>query len=118
MLGVHDEDTTMLSDLLPAIRRFTYLYDFGDSWEHIIKVGKIGYVDGGPYVECTSGRGMTLPEDCGGPHGYKRLRAIIKDPSHAEYDEWKVWAEYDFDNGFDLDSTNEELRELEFEDQA
>ncbi len=46
--GMHNEDTSALSDLLHTVRSFTYLYDFGDAWEHSITVGEVGYVDGPP----------------------------------------------------------------------
>jgi len=46
--GMHNEDTSALSDLFPTVRSFTYFYDFGDAWEHSITVGEVGYVDGPP----------------------------------------------------------------------
>lgn len=113
--GMHDEETTMLSDLLPTVRSFTYLYDFGDSWEHVVKVGNMGYIDGNlPLVVCSGGQGSTPPEDCGGEYGFAELLAILKDPSHERYEEVKHWAGYDFAGGFDKDSINKELAELKF----
>lgn len=111
---MHDEDTTTLSDVLPNVRRFTYLYDFGDGWEHVVTVGKIEFVDGPPCAICTGGRGMTPPEDCGGSYGYAQMRKILKDPTHEEYEEYSMWARYDFDGGFDLERTNEELNKIVF----
>lgn len=35
------EDRVTLASALGALKTFTYLYDFGDSWEHKIKVVKI-----------------------------------------------------------------------------
>lgn len=110
--GMHDEDTTTLSDVLPNVRRFTYLYDFGDGWEHVVTVGAIESVDGPPRAICTKGRGMTLPEDCGGAYGYAQLRKVLKDPTHEEYEEHSMWAGYDFDGGFDLERVNEHLGEI------
>lgn len=111
---MHDEDTTALCDVLPSIRRFTYLYDFGDGWEHVITVGEVGYVDGPPRATCTKGRGMTPPEDCGGSHGYAQMRKILKDPTHEEYKEHSMWAKYDFDGGFDLTRVNKDLAKIVF----
>ena len=111
---MHDEDTTALSDLLLNIRRFTYLYDFGDGWEHVITVGEVGYAEGPPHAECTGGRGMRPPEDCGGAYGYAQMRKILKDPTHEEYEEHAMWAKYDFDGGFDLDRTNKDLSNIVF----
>ncbi|MDY0287947.1 MAG: plasmid pRiA4b ORF-3 family protein [Sphaerochaeta sp.] len=112
--SLYDEETTPLSDFLPNVRRFSYFYDFGDAWEHIITVGELEYADGPPRAICTGGRGMTPPEDCGGAYGYAQLRKILKDPSHEEYEEHSIWAEYDFDGGFDLESVNEDLSEIVF----
>lgn len=109
-----DEDTTMLSDFIPNEKRIEYLYDFGDSWQHIIKVGKIKNVKGGPFVECTGGDGSTPPEDCGGMFAYDDLCAVLSDPSHEDYDELFEWAGDDFDVGFDQDLINDELKELQF----
>lgn len=109
-----NEDTTMLSDFIPGVRRIDYLYDFGDSWQHIIKVGKIKNVKGGPFVECTGGEGSTPPEDCGGMYGYDDLCAVLSDPSHEEYEELLEWAGDDFDAGFDQKAINEELSQLMF----
>ena len=38
---VEDEQAVLLSDIIPGDQfKFTYLYDFGDSWEHDILVEK------------------------------------------------------------------------------
>ena len=109
-----DEEETMLSDFIPSERSFRYLYDLGDLWEHVIRVGKVTTVKGGPFVECTGGKGSTPPEDCGGAVGYENLCEILGDPTHEEYDEMLDWAGDDFDAGFDKAFINEELQELQF----
>jgi len=111
---VLDEDETMLSDFIPSEQSFRYLYDFGDLWEHVIKVGKVTTVRGGPFVECTGGEGSTPPEDCGGIVGYENLCEILSDPKQEEYDEMLDWAGDDFDAGFDKTFINEELKGLQF----
>ena len=36
---LHDERRVRLKPFIEAgVRRFTYQYDFGDSWDHVIKV--------------------------------------------------------------------------------
>ena len=52
-------------------RRFAYLYDMGDYWEHEVRVEQ--FLDRDPkktYPVCTGGSGACPPEDCGGPPGY------------------------------------------------
>ncbi len=111
---VLDEHATMLSDYLPAERKFEYLYDFGDDWEHIIKVGEVKNFTGGPFVRCTGGEGSTPPEDCGGMYGYDDLCEVLGDPTHERYEELLDWAGDDFDAGFDQEFINEQLDSLQF----
>ncbi len=111
---VLDENFTVLSEYIPGERRFGYLYDFGDSWEHVIKVGPVKQFEGGPFVICTGGEGSTPPEDCGGMHGYDDLCEVLQDPKHERYDELFEWAGDDFDVGFDQEFINEELGALQF----
>jgi hypothetical protein len=77
-LGDTDETGVVLS-ALPA--SFTYLYDFGDSWEHEVQV--LG--PGGDRVGCLYAEGACPPEDCGGTPGYEQLCAAIADPTHPEH---------------------------------
>lgn len=51
--------------------RFTYVYDFGDWWEHEIRVEPATPADArGLVPRCTGGNSACPPEDCGGPAGY------------------------------------------------
>lgn len=109
-----DEEEVKLSDFIPRLKRIQYRYDLGDSWDHVIKVGKIIPADGVPYALCTGGVGSTPPEDCGGAPGYANLCEILSDPDDEEYEEMLEWAGDDFARGFDQDAINKELGELQF----
>ena len=51
-----------------------YLYDFGDSWEHAIKLEKILQAETGEkYPVCIGGKRACPPEDCGGIPGYEEI---------------------------------------------
>ena len=52
-----------------ASKQFSYVYDFGDDWDHKIKVVKV--VDGYPldHPECLDGENACPPEDVGGAPG-------------------------------------------------
>jgi hypothetical protein len=64
----------------------SYTYDFGDSWEHGLKLEEILPRDIAlTYPACTAGKRACPPEDCGGPAGYYSLLDILADPTHAEY---------------------------------
>lgn len=52
---------------------FSYVYDFGDDWQHELVVEKeLDPVPGEQYPFCSAGEGACPPEDCGGVPGYLR----------------------------------------------
>jgi hypothetical protein len=66
---VFDEGgVTLASTLGTRIKRFAYVYDFGDDWEHEIVVEKViaGNAGSEPPL-CLAGRRQRPPEDCFGP---------------------------------------------------
>ena len=87
-----------------------YLYDFGDSWEHLIEVEDI--IEGELIVPiCLAGKNAGPREDSGGIHHYQHLVKIIKNPSHPDYEEFKTWLPENFDATlFDILSLNKELK--------
>ena len=55
--------------------RFLYEYDFGDLWQHEIRVEKKLPLDPKKtYPVCIGGARSTPPEDCGGPWAFMELR--------------------------------------------
>ncbi len=75
-----------------------YVYDFGDDWEHIVKLEKILPRDEhGFYPICIAGKRACPPEDCGGVPGYEELLEILKNPGHNEYRETLQWLGGEFD---------------------
>ncbi|MBA2432718.1 MAG: plasmid pRiA4b ORF-3 family protein [Chthoniobacterales bacterium] len=106
---VADEDRVTLGRLTRSgIARFTYIYDFGDDWEHAIFIEKrVPAVEGQAYPVCIAGKRNCPPEDCGGVGGYDELLAILADPSHPEHAERTDWIDEEFDpNEFDLELAN------------
>src|SRR5215813_7697583 len=90
---VIDERRVRLNTLVEAgARRFTYLYDFGDGWEHNIKVEDlIPPPPNGKRIQCTAGENACPPEDVGGPHAYIDFLATIRDPTHSEHHTMLEW---------------------------
>jgi hypothetical protein len=81
-----------------GVKPLNYLYNFGDSWEHTIKVERI--FDGVPGVEVPfllEASGRCPPEDIGGPWGYMEFLEAIADPNHERHDELTEWYGADFD---------------------
>jgi hypothetical protein len=79
-------------------KKLVYLYDFGDSWEHTIKIERI--IDPEPgvlYPRLIEVRGRCPPEDCGGPFGYAELLDAITDPKRERHAELIEWIGGDFD---------------------
>lgn len=75
-----------------------YIYDFGDNWEHTIKLEKILPRDEKvEYPICLEGERACPPEDCGGVWGYVDLLETISDPDNEEYEDTIEWLGDDFD---------------------
>jgi hypothetical protein len=89
----------------------TYLYDFGDSWEHVIEVEKLLPREAGvKYPICTDGARGCPPEDSGGIWGYEEMLHTLRDPKHPEHDDVCEWFGDDFDpQAFDLAKVNKRL---------
>lgn len=55
--------------------RFLYTYDFGDNWEHEVRVEKVLPSNSKQkYPSCLGGARACPPEDCGGPAGFLALQ--------------------------------------------
>jgi hypothetical protein len=75
-----------------------YLYDFGDGWEHTIKIERL--LDPAPgiiYPRLIDASGCCPPEDSGGPWGHAELVEAIKDPKHERHAELTEWIGGAFD---------------------
>ncbi len=94
---VNEKRLTLDKILKAGVKRFTYTYDFGDDWEHVILIeGTVTRAAGQRYPACIAGKRACPPEDSGGIYGYARLIEIMADPSHPEHDEMSEWLGEDF----------------------
>ena len=76
-----------------------YEYDFGDSWEHEIKLEKIlPAISDLKYPICVGGERACPPEDCGGIPGYENFLEIINDPKHEEHENMLEWVGGEFNS--------------------
>lgn len=96
-----------------AGRQFMYTYDFGDNWDHEIKVEKIlDAKSGEKYPLCVAGACACPPEDVGGVGGYEDFLKIMKNPKHEEYKEMIEWIGVKFNpENFSLKKVNRELKQ-------
>ena len=94
--------------------KFTYDYDFGDNWEHVLTVEQMLPPDEGVrYPTCLEGARACPPEDVGGISGYKNFLDAVKNPDHPEHDEYLEWIGGEFNpEAFDVEVVNEQLRSL------
>jgi len=98
-MDIIDERDIVLKDLLKyEIEQFIFEYDFGDGWEHVVKIEKV--VEFEPKVKypiCIDGKRRCPPEDCGGSHGYEEFLEAIRDPKHFEHESMLEWIGGEFD---------------------
>ncbi len=82
-----DATRVKLSTHFGRKRSCLYVYDFGDGWEHHVKLKRT--VESGAWRELLAGARAGPPEDCGGPPGYDDCVAVAtgtrNDPDRAEW---------------------------------
>jgi hypothetical protein len=93
---------TLQALLRPRTTKLSYIYDFGDCWEHLLTLTKPRAADpGSAYPRYLAGEQAAPPEDCGGIAGFYAQLEILADPEHPEHHDVKDWFG-DFDpNAFD-----------------
>lgn len=75
-----------------------YIYDFGDNWEHVIRLeDMLLRKENVEYPLCIEGESACPPEDCGGAPGYEQLLQTLNDPESDEYEDTIEWLGGDFD---------------------
>jgi hypothetical protein len=75
-----------------------YLYDFGDDWQHVIKLERwFENTDTADMPFLLEASGRCPPEDVGGPGGYAAFLTAIADASHPGHADALQWAPTGFD---------------------
>jgi hypothetical protein len=111
-----DAGKARLADILEdvGVKTLRYFYDFGDGWEHTVKIERlIDPEPGALYPRLIAASGRCPPEDVGGPWGYAELLEAIHDPKHERHAEFKDWIPDNFDpNNPDTDALAAEVAML------
>ena len=65
---------------------FRYVYDFGDDWDHDLRVMSLDFKpkEPGRRYGCLAGARACPPEDCGGVWGYCRILRLLGKPVEPE----------------------------------
>ena len=98
--GPLDASKARLIDVIEdvGVRSLKYLYDFGDCWEHTVRVERVtDPIPGIAYPRLVEAVGRCPPEDVGGSAGYEEFLAAIADPSHERHAEFVEWLGGQFD---------------------
>lgn len=95
-------------------KSFRYLYDFGDGWEHSIRIERIEpALADVVYPRLLAASGRCPPEDVGGPWGYREFLEALADPTHERHGEMVEWWGPTFDPAeVDIDAIGAELIKL------
>lgn len=109
-----DESAVAVSSLLTTEgQALKYEYDFGDSWEHEVKLERIlpGGDESEPLPRCIKAERQCPPEDVGGLPGFYDFLEAMEDAAHPEHvavREWRggEWFEPEY---VDLNQINEDL---------
>jgi len=131
-LGCHDARQIKLGQLHFRINeRFLYEYDFGDLWQHQVRIEKRLEIEASrSYPVCLGGRWAGPPEDCGGPQEFLERRAAapwrvrellgdliedikVGDTESLDYriEELQPWQEWLMLHRFDRRRVNRRLRQ-------
>lgn len=110
-----DSTRTRISGIVPRTGRrfrFTFKYDFGDSWNHEILFEGCPKVEPGTrYALCLEGERACPPEDVGGLWGYEEFLQALIDPKHERHDHFLEWAGPFHPEAFDIAQATQRMRQ-------
>ncbi len=110
--GGEFSNESRLCDVCGVGDTLTYVYDFGDDWQHLVSVEKAMTRPTGTYPRVIEGNRACPPEDCGGSWGYEEMLAVLAGPRNARRRELVEWVGRSFDpNAFDLEEAQVRLDE-------
>ena len=95
--GYLDERLHRLEMVISDEEAFSYVYDFGDNWRHLVTVEAHEDVPTSELeTRCIAGERACPPEDCGGAYDYQDFLGVLANPKHPDHADIAVWA-----NGFE-----------------
>ena len=99
--GIPEEQVRLDEVLVDVGDKLFYNYDFGDDWQHVIKLEAVSTrPDPAPRAVCTDGRRDGPAEDCGGVYAYQLITEAT-DPANPDHTD--AVAEFERVFGGDID---------------
>lgn len=93
--GPMDAKKLTLEKLLnqTGTRTIQYVYDFGDDWDHNIRIERVNEaMPGMTYPRLLKAAGACPPEDVGGAWGYEEFLEALADPDHEQHEDMVRWS--------------------------
>ncbi|MBK8458820.1 MAG: plasmid pRiA4b ORF-3 family protein [Micropruina sp.] len=117
--GIPEADVRLDQVLHNPGDQLFYTYDFGDNWQHTLRLETIQpWVDHDPVAVCLDGRRACPPEDVGGIPGYHDMLATLAGhptPDTEDHPDWadqlRAWLPPGYDpDVFTADQVNQQLQ--------
>ncbi|MDF2925003.1 MAG: Plasmid pRiA4b ORF-3-like protein [Paenibacillaceae bacterium] len=90
---------------------FRYVYDFGDDWQHTVRLIKIDSSVSDPTPYCLDGARSCPQEDVGGIWGHQHMMEVLLTPDHPERDHFIGWVREEYNpEHFSSEKVNQELQ--------
>ncbi len=80
----HEENLRLDQLVAEAGDWFDFDYDFGDAWSHKVTLVRSSPLADGPPISLLDGANACPPDDCGGPHGYRRVLTALHSSNPSE----------------------------------
>lgn len=106
---VLDATDTPIEPFMDEEDWFTYIYDFGDYWEHRVEIEKILPEYELDYPAVLKFKGNTPYEDCGGIEEYYHILEVLGNPEDKEYEEIKNQVDEFPHHEYTLEEVNQTL---------
>ena len=105
--GERNGKTVKLAQFLPEEKKFIFVYDMGDNWEHEVVIEDVRENYPALYPAVLAYEGDCPPEDCGGVWGYM-------DMLKSDDEDAKEWLK-ESSVPYSMEETNASLREMKIE---
>ena len=102
--GERNGKTVKLSQFLPDEKKFIFVYDMGDNWEHEVVIEDVRENYPALYPAVLAYEGNCPPDDCGGVWNYM-------DMLEDDDEDTKEWLK-EFSTVYNMEETNGELRAI------